>query len=47
MNYLCKNTDGELFVKYSKKDLTKYIGTSTILNNGSYSYTVLQVIEIY
>ena len=34
-------------VKYSEKDFTKYIVTSTILNNGSYSYIVLQTIEIY
>lgn len=47
MNYLCKDENGKLFVKYSEKDLTKYIGKSIMLRNGSYSYRVLQTIEIY
>ena len=44
LHYLCRDEDGNLFVKESAKDLTKYIGTSTRLSNGDKFYSVLQVI---
>jgi hypothetical protein len=47
MNYLCKDENGKMFVKYSDKDLTKYIGKPIMLSTGGLSYLVLQTIDIY
>jgi len=45
MHYLCKDKKGNLFVVYGK-DLTKYVGKSTMISVGSPEFRVLQIIDI-
>lgn len=44
MNYLCRYTDGVYFVNYSTKDLSIYIGKSTLLSIGGPKFKVIQVL---
>lgn len=44
MSYLCQYNNGVYFVKYSIKDMSTYIGTSTMLCDGDQSYSVIQVL---